>query len=185
MTNLKSGGIPAMSLSNRTVNTTVTRKQTLERWIRLTALKSSTFDALAVKKRWNCKLEALKSQKSQNDQGEGVFEMETLNLQLKIYLPTIYNPLDHFQRDLLLKLTKTFGGATIYPNNYGTWLKTEKDGEAKVIHDKITVIEIFTTKAFYNTLNGEKDFLDAVKSIKEHFNQNCVAYTVNGKMRFY
>jgi len=117
---------------------------------------------------------------------------EKLDLKLEIYLPAKYDLNDKFQRDLVNKLTETFGGLTILPNNYGTWLKSEKDSEIKslthhkIIHDNITILRIYTTKRSRNlNIDSVHVFYKTIERIKEYYDQNSVAFTINDVMEFY
>ena len=110
---------------------------------------------------------------------------EKLNLKLEIYLPAKYDSDGDFQQDLLHKLVRKFGGLTILPNNYGIWLKPERKHRTRVVYDKITIIRIYTTEAFFYQNKGIDAFFNAIEQIKAFLKQNSIAYTINDKMEFY
>lgn len=110
---------------------------------------------------------------------------EKLDLKLEIYLPAKYDSDDEFQRNLIRELTETFRGLTIIPNCDGKWVKVDLDGKKHVMHDNITKIEIFSTKAEFNGLEFHKAFYKAIRDIKGHYAQHSVAFTINDAMEFY
>ena len=104
--------------------------------------------------------------------------MSEKQLKLEIYLPAEYNSLDKFQREILIGLTKAFGGTTIIPNCLGTWKNQDK-----IEHDAITIIRIYTTLTWFKEC--AITFYSSIEDIKKHYKQSSIAFTINDTMEFY
>lgn len=111
-----------------------------------------------------------------------------LNMKLEIYIPLKIENIAKFETKnnlhIIEDLTKTFGGCTLIKAN-GTWLNPK----TKLMeYDNITIVRIYCEKGFWkNNKNAQKTFWNAIITLKEKLNQNCIAYTINDndKMEFY
>jgi len=104
--------------------------------------------------------------------------MSEKQLKLEIYLPAECNLLDKFQREILIKLTKVFGGTTIIPNCLGTW-----KNQNEIEYDAITIIRIYTTLTWFKEC--AITFYSSIEDIKKHYKQSSIAFTINDAMEFY
>jgi len=97
-------------------------------------------------------------------------------LQIKVFVPSHSKAI---YESIAKELCEYFGGCTIYQNCHGFWHNIESN---TLEHDKITVIEIFTT---HSESLIQRILKPRLKHIKESLKQNCVAYSINDTMYFY